>query len=576
MKPSHSIWSLLGLALLAATVSPSIATENAATADAELFQGYVSWLADDAREGRGLGTKGLDAAAHWLAEQMRQAGLEPGHGDSFLQPMELVVGIEVGDGAALSINGSLLAADAWSPTSFSAVSEVVGPTVSVGHGIVAPDLGIDDYEGLDVEGKIVVARRFVPDNEAFEDPEVERRMSDLHFKAFLARERGARALVVVDAEAELPTLGGAGAGDAGIPVAVARGEAAAELFESSAELRLRVVLERRTTEAFNVVGRVPAGAAERLAGVVVVGAHYDHLGYGGSNSRDAGKDVIHNGADDNASGTAALLLVARRLVAARQQLSRDVYVVAFTGEESGVLGSDYFTHSPPPGLRMEDVVAMLNMDMVGRLRDEKVDIMGARSADEWEAILEPLCRQATLDCSAGGSGYGPSDHSPFYVAGAPVLHFFTGTHEDYHTSTDDADKINAPGGARVAALVAETARTVAARPGRLTFRKVADPVPRGDLRSRGASLGTIPNYDPSDETPGVLLSDVRPDGPAANGGLQGGDRIVGIGDTEIHNINDMMFVLGAANPGDRTVVTVLRDGERLDFEVVLGTPRRRR
>jgi len=226
--------------------------------------------------------------------------------------------------------------------------------------------------------------------------------------------------------------------------------------------------------AFNVVGRLTATAPESLPGVVVVGAHYDHLGYGGPNSLDAATQVIHNGADDNASGIAALLLVAQQLVAQKQNLRRDIYFVAFTGEESGNLGSGHFTRSPPPGLAIDDVVAMINMDMVGRLRDDTVEILGARSADEWPLLLQPLCEQAALHCSLDGSGYGPSDHTPFHKSGVPVLHFFTGPHDDFHTSADDSHKINAEGGARVARLVAATAASVANRVQPLSYQRVDD------------------------------------------------------------------------------------------------------
>jgi hypothetical protein len=292
---------------------------------------------------------------------------------------------------------------------------------------------------------------------------------------------------------------------------------------------------------------------------------------GGPDALDT-EPAIHNGADDNASGVAALLEVARTLASKRAALARDVYLVAFSGEEMGDLGSAYYVKHPPTA---EPVVAMLNMDMVGRMRANALQVLGSDSAAEWSALVQPACDAARVACAMSGSGYGPSDHMSFYAAGAPVLHFFTGGHLDYHKASDDADKINAAGGAQVAAIVADIgARVDVADP--LTYKKVAPPPQAGDVRARGASLGTIPSYseDPS-APPGVVLSDVVPDGAAQKAGLKAGDRIVDIGGTEVRNVHDLMFVLTAHKPGERTKVTYVRDGKRATVDAVFGVPRSR-
>ncbi|MDP2481726.1 MAG: M20/M25/M40 family metallo-hydrolase [Candidatus Palauibacterales bacterium] len=322
--------------------------------------------------------------------------------------------------------------------------------------------------------------------------------------------------------------------------------------------------------AFNVVGRIRGNG--QLDGVVVIGAHYDHLGYGQEGSLDPDSREIHNGADDNASGTAALLEAARQLAERRDQLDRDVVFIAFSAEEAGLVGASNFVRQPPDGLTMDDVVAMLNIDMVGRLRDDRLSVLGGDSAEEWDDLVGPLCDRSGIECAIGGDGFGSSDQSAFFAADIPVLHFFTGTHPDYHKPSDDANLINAQGGARVAWLVSDVAGTIANREGELTLVKTSDgPQPRMALKAR---LGTIPDYaGPADGSPGLLLSDVRPDSPAEAAGLRRGDLIVRIGDMDIASVQDYMVVLSEANPGDTAPVVVLRDGERIELEVTFGAPR---
>jgi hypothetical protein len=305
---------------------------------------------------------------------------------------------------------------------------------------------------------------------------------------------------------------------------------------------------------------------------VVIGAHYDHLGMGGPGSLDPDVKAPHNGADDNASGTAALIEVARILVGQRDKLKRDVYLVGFSAEESGIVGSSYFVKNPPPGLAIDQVAAMLNMDMVGRLRSNRLSVLGGKSGAEWPELVSAACGRARVTCTVDGSGYGPSDQTPFYAAGVPVLHFFTGAHTDYHKTTDDAGAINAAGIARTAEIVADVATSVAVRPARITYVKVAAPPPAGDARSFGASLGTIPEY--SDQGEGMLLAGVRPDGPADKAGMKRGDRLIEIGTTEIKGVHDLMYVLQAAKPGERRKVVVLRDGNKVTLEVTFGKSRR--
>jgi hypothetical protein len=551
------------------------------------FLADVRWLADNAREGRGIGTRGLQESARWLADRFREIGLEPaGDRGTYLQRFQVPVAVDAAPRTAVSIDGRPVPAESFDPAPFGTSGKVEGEVVAAGYGITAPELGIDDYEGLDVRGKVVVVRRFSPGGNPFAAPESERRYSNVRYKAWNAREHGARGLIVVDfpdlskvqdeppAEAPLRFPRTPTEGDAGLPVVMLSRQLGAPLFEGRHRAALDIELVRRYEPADNVVGVIRAGAADRLPGAVVVGAHYDHLGLGGSGSLAPDAREPHNGADDNASGTAALLEVARRLLPRRAELRRDVWLVAFSAEESGLLGSAAWTRTPPAGAHAKDLVAMLNMDMVGRLREDKLTIFGGDSAAEWDTLVQPACKQAGLTCALDGDGFGPSDHSTFYAAGVPVLHFFTGVHDDYHKPTDDTEKVDAEGGVRIAGLVADVAGALASRRERLTYKSAPAPLPQGDQRSYGASLGTVPDYA-GDGRPGVLIAGVRPDSPADRAGMRRGDLLVELADTPIRDIQDFMFALRKVKPGDTSSVVVVRGEQRLKLPVTFGgSPKR--
>jgi hypothetical protein len=315
-------------------------------------------------------------------------------------------------------------------------------------------------------------------------------------------------------------------------------------------------------------GRDPALRDE----YIVIGAHFDHLGRSPMFAMDpeAG-DAIRNGADDNASGTAAVLDLARLLKANPPR--RSVIFVNFSAEELGVLGSSWFVNHPP--VPIERMVAMLNFDMVGRLRNDKLIVYGTSTATELKAIVDsanaaPAGGTAMFRISGGGDGYGPSDQSSFYAKDIPVLHFFTDLHEDYHRATDDADKINAGGEARVVDLALRVARVIADRPARLTFVHIAAPV-RTAVSEEGKQtyLGTVPDMGAS-ETKGLLLTGVRAGSPADLGGLKAGDVIVELGGAAVKDLYSYSDALYAHKPGDIVKIVVLRGGQRRELSVTLG------
>ncbi|MCS6911659.1 MAG: M28 family peptidase [Myxococcales bacterium] len=562
----------------------------------------VAWLADPARQGRGVGSRGLAAAAEEIARWMREAGLVPAGSQGFFQPVEIQVGVRdggswfrlrTGEGTPVRLRAA--------PASMSDNGRFAGEVRFAGYGITAPEAGWDDLTGLDVRDRVAVVLRGVPAGRF--SAAAARSYSDLRYKAWNLREHGARAVAFVDLERDgVPELtldgpeGGAGlpvlfvergtivqllpepqreGGMAALRAAADRGEAAG--IALLGELSGQVTLRRQVRQERNVIGLLRASGA--TAGAVVIGAHYDHLGLGGRGSFVPDQRVVHPGADDNASGTVALLEVAHRLREAPPPL--DVYFVAFTGEEVGLVGSSRFVRDLPRGLVRQRLRAMINLDMVGRLASQEgttlpaLAVGGTDSAKEWTDLVQPVCRGLGLVCHTGGDGYGPSDMTPFYAAGVPVLFFFTGAHADYHRPSDTADRINALGVVQVGQAVAGTVQALAAHlstGGVLTFQRASRPPPRpGDGRGYGAYLGTIPDFSAMQgRKGGVRLSGTRPGSPAEQAGARPGDVLVGLAGKVIDTLEDMAFVLRSLKPGEQVEMILVREGKRLTVPVTLG------
>jgi aminopeptidase YwaD len=299
---------------------------------------------------------------------------------------------------------------------------------------------------------------------------------------------------------------------------------------------------------------------------VVVGAHMDHLGTSTEGAQDPdARGAVRLGADDNASGTAAVLELARLLAATPPR--RSIIFANFSGEEQGILGSSYFTdHAPVP---IDSIGAMINFDMVGRLRNDRLIVYGVATATEMPALLDSANTTARLRIAAQGDGFGPSDHSAFYAKNIPVLHFFTDLHDEYHRATDVAEKINAEGEARVVAVAERVIRDIADRPARLTFVSAAAPVAAGTGNASNVYLGSIPDMAGSD-TPGLRLSGVRAGSPADSAGMKAGDVIVEFDGKPVKDLYQYSEALYARKPGDVVNVVVLRGEQRLTLRVKLG------
>jgi Tol biopolymer transport system component len=332
-----------------------------------------------------------------------------------------------------------------------------------------------------------------------------------------------------------------------------------------------IALDDTYVQGENLAGIIPGRGALRSE-VVVLGAHYDHLGLGGERSMRPNDRAIHSGADDNASGTAAVLLAAEALKRdlRRVRSHRTIVIALFSGEEVGLAGSAYFVEHPPVPLAR--VVAMVNLDMVGRLRNNMLAALGLESAREWEPILRIAADDTRLDVAARGDGYGPSDQTSFYAKGIPVLHLFTGAHDVYHTPDDKPATVNPEGGALVTRFTTVLVREVATRRSRPVYaRATSAPAMSGDSRGYGAYLGTVPDFTAMEGAKGgVLLADVRAGGPAERAGIRGGDRVLSIAGTKIENLYDMTYALQDSRPGQTVEVTVARGEETVTFRAVLG------
>jgi hypothetical protein len=569
----------------------------------------AEWLLDQVKiltapemEGRGSGTAGADRAARQIAAVFQGAGLAPG-GDAgrYLQAFSVPTGVRLGAANSLAVIApaarALTLARDFMPLAVSTDGTETGDVAFAGYGITAPDLGYDDYAGLDVRGKVVLVLsqepRPVDPSSPFRQPTAYHYSQRSH-KIINAREHGARAVMIavhpgVGTDA-LPELAGVSQPLGIVAVGVTRagaeallspaGMRLADLSESidrslaprslslpGTRVRIEVSLVRDRAITANVVAVLPGADARLAHEAIVVGAHYDHLGRGGEGSLAPDQaGAIHPGADDNASGTAAVMALARAFASA-PRTPRTLVFVAFAGEEMGLLGSTHFVRAPP--LRSVSPVLMVNLDMVGRLRDGKVYVGGVDSGDTLRAWVTDAARGLALTPELRGDPFGPSDHTAFYAAGVPVVFLFTGAHGDYHRPTDTWDRLNPQGLELVTAL---TARIVVAAAGAAAAPVYAraQPAPAGEPRRGGYGpvFGVVPDFGESAE-PGARISGVRPGSPAEKAGMRAGDVIVQFAGVTVKTLDDLTFALRGQRAGQRVEIVVVRDKQQHRMEAVL-------
>ncbi|HME33402.1 MAG TPA: M28 family peptidase [Terriglobales bacterium] len=593
--------ALLAISLLATATTPSVGP-----ADPKLYLNDIKTLAAPDMEGRGAGTKGLAKASKYLEHRYKSLGLQPAGTNGYLQPFTVTTGATLKSDNSLTeeVGGkkqALVLNQDFVPASFSSCGTITGSAVFVGYGASADEFQYDDYSGLDVKDKIVMVLRYEP--EIFGEKSGHQGLtqhSQLITKAINARNHGAKAVIFIngklgDGEEDLLMRFGSVSGpqDVGIMLlqvknAVAEswfqaagkslpdvqqqinhmGKPASFAFPQTVQLSLKVDIEATHARVNNVLAYLPGKTSE----YIIIGAHYDHLGRGDSNSLAPSQiGQIHPGADDNASGTAGVLELARLFAPMKGQLDRGILFASFSGEELGLLGSAEWVKEPT--LPLDKCVAMLNMDMIGRIKDSKVYIGGVGTGSTFKSILEQAQKQSKsnfkIEYSAGG--YSASDHTSFVAKKIPVLFFFSGLHSDYHKPSDTWDKINAPSAADLLDMVADVMLQLASAPSPPVFVTVVEDKPIGGISGGGGGygpyFGSIPDF--GEVKDGVRFSDVRPGSPAAKAGLRAGDILVQFGDKPIHNLYDFTDALRRSKVGEVVEVKVLRDGKPITASVKL-------
>lgn len=582
------------------------------------FQSHIDYLASDELEGRGIGSDGLQLAAEYIAHQFELVGLEPAGDDGgWFQSFSMTVDRKLTDQCQLAVTGESaeLARDKdFIPFGFSSNEAFDGEVVFCGYGIVDSDRSHNDFAHVNLKGKVALIIRHEPADWADESGQFTRNAM-FRNKVYNAKDREASAVLIVNQSSEeddadeLMRFVSHSPDAYGVPAfhitrklagtLLARGglrsleELQADVDDgklvsaplAGVSVSGRAGFEVVTATTSNVIGRLP-GVGPLSDEHVIIGAHYDHLGIRkprmrrfrrGQIVRQEAKAEIHNGADDNASGVSGLIEAARILAA--EPTPRSVLFIAFTGEEAGLHGSKYYVEHPI--VPLEDTVAMLNMDMIGRMKRSghkdqargQVQAFGAATSPQFDVILESAAKPTGIKVAAAVDQGGRSDHAPFVRADIPGVHFFSGHHDDYHQPSDDSHKINAQGGANVVQVVASAARAIATRPERVAFKRPEGP---GFSQRDGATtsfkvvMGLAPSYV-DDGNPGMKVDGVSSEGPADIAGMRAGDRILRIGDASVSNIYDYMAATRNNRAGDEVQVVVSRDGKEVTLKVILAS-----
>ncbi|MBC8073611.1 MAG: M28 family peptidase, partial [Deltaproteobacteria bacterium] len=547
---------------------------------------HASFLADDAQQGRAPGSEADGRVQTYVENAMKASGLQPALADGYRQRFAVTDGVRVRaeSETVLDVSGILIP-HAMVPFSgdTSSSGPVVAPLVYVGYGIPREGKGTGDYAKLTkkVKGKIVVVLAGGPD-----DPHLGQAEKRAASKAIAARDHGAAGMILWDPSASsfpnhgeaadlgLPAVFVGAAGSAALVQAVVGKPKGADPLaagltagkQSPKHGTLQTPVERVVLGTANIAGKlVGSGKSDR---VIVIGAHMDHLGLGTDTSLSPGEQAIHNGADDNASGVAVMLEVCgalAKLDAAARPF--DVVCLAFGAEEMGLLGSKHYVTSLPEPERKR-IAAMLNFDMVGRLGPDGLVVAGAGTSGAWPKLID--AHKGELVVRTTDDGYGPSDHGSFYEVQIPVLHFFTGAHEDYHKPSDDLAKLDFVGASKVGALALGIVAELEQGARVPDYVEVARPaVARGG--GFRVSLGTIPDYGA--KVDGLRLSGVRAGGAAEQAGMRKGDVITKLGARVIHNLDDYMAAFAEMKPGESLAVEVQRDGTPVALTMVPQAPR---
>jgi hypothetical protein len=569
--------------------------ENPEVTENELFD-HLSYLASDSLKGRMPGSPEDRLAALYIASEFKKAGLRL-LSEEGLQAFEVITSLEKGNDNSLSFMGQEYETGSdFDPFPFTGNTSLEADVVFTGYGFEIDRNGLhwNDYEGRDVTGKWVMVLRGNPEIDS--TGSVFHEYSNERDKAMVALDHGAGGILFVsgpvfskddplidlqrrEGKIDIPAIHISR--DLADRILEASGRTIKSLeeelnlkrkpvfLETGLSLKASAEVKPATTTTYNVVAYLEGNDPQRKEDYIIIGAHYDHLGMGGpgSSSRKPDTTGVHNGADDNASGIAALIEIAEKLAGIPDRPSNSYVFIAFGAEEMGLLGSKYYADNPL--LPLDHARMMINMDMVGRLRDRQVQVGGVGTALESEDIVLQGAWKDSLRISTTREGYGASDHSSFYAKDLPVLFVTTGAHTDYHTPEDDVDRINLEGMVRISNYVSDIAMYVDQLEEPLTFQEAGPKVQYAGRRSRRIALGIMPDFTDNDDSPGMRVDFVTPGKPAHKGGMQKGDFIMAIEGKPINGIYDYMYRLSKCSKGQIIVVTVAREEQTLDLLIQL-------
>lgn len=574
----------------------------------EELKEHIKYLASDELQGRKPGTQGADKAADYIAAEFQKLGLNPING-SYKQAFKIRSGYKLGSGNSLDFDvvvprpglprenwqrrkQTLQTNVDWVPLAFSDNKSISGEIAFVGYGISATEFSYDDYEGIDVNGKIAIIIMGTPDSKSKEDKFSPYKSN--RYKATNAKNKGAIGIIFVKEQGDSMNVfeslsAGLDANNSGIVAIQMNRLSLGKFFPKGKNLKgceekinetkksesfilpdrfvnISINLEEEFAETHNVMAILEGTDSKLKNQFIIIGAHYDHLGWGAANSRYTGKiPQIHNGADDNASGTAAVLEIAEKIKL--NPTRRSIVFMAFSAEEMGLLGSKFFTDNPT--ISLENSNAMINLDMVGRLRENALTVFGSKSSPDYEKIINDANNDSLFNIKIVASGIGPSDHTSFYQNGVPAIHIFTGIHDDYHMPSDDWDKINYEGIDEIVKFVNEIVLEIDAKDEKLKFNEVK--IESASKESKhgygGPWFGIVPSFEESDK--GCLIGGTSPGSPAQAAGLKKDDVIYKINDTDIKNLHDFMYKVREHKAGDVLKVAILRDGKSVTLDVKL-------